>query len=262
MLLRLSASVFLSFGGLYPLWLCVNWRDAIDHGFVRFNLGLGAVVLGLGVLLVTLVPEGGMGRPWLAVIWLAAALGAAAYAWQPRRWAAAAIAVPPVIGVAALADSLAGVPAVAAGGISGAVVTTIVGGIALAGSMYAMALGHHYLNAEKMPTRFLSKAIGAYAFVLVVRLLLDAAMVVVGSVTIGGIERQIFDFALSIDGLFVWISVFFGTVLPLIICSLAASAVRAKSTQAATGLLYVAVSAAIIGEASYRFDLLSYGVAL
>ena len=50
--------------------------------------------------------------------------------------------------------------------------------------------------------------------------------------------------------------------MPLVICFLAGAAVRAKSTQAATGLLYVAVSAAIIGEASYRFDLLSYGLAL
>ena len=99
MLLRLSASVFLSFGGLYPLWLWVNRRDAIGHGFTRFNLGLGAVVLGLGVLLVTIVPGegaagGGMGRPWLAVVWLGAAMAATAYAWQRRPWGIAACAVP------------------------------------------------------------------------------------------------------------------------------------------------------------------------
>ena len=267
MLLRLCASVFLSFGGLYPLWLWVNRGDAIDHGFTRFNLGLGAVVLGLGVLLVTLVPGegaagGAMGRPWLAVVWLGAALAAAGYAWQQRRWATAAIAVPPAIGVVALVDSLAGVPTVAAAGVAGAALTTLIGGIALAGSMYAMVLGHHYLNAEKMPTRFLTKAIGAYAIVLAVRLLWDATAIAAGSVMVGGIERRVLDFALSIDGLFVWIAIFFGTVLPLAICFMAASAVRAKSTQAATGLLYVAVSAAIIGEATYRFDLLSYGVAL
>ena len=80
--------------------------------------------------------------------------------------------------------------------------------------------------------------------------------------TIDGIERPVRDFAFSIDGMFVWIALFFGTVLPLVVCGLAGAAVRAKSTQAATGLLYVAVSAAIIGEASYRFDLLSYGLAL
>lgn len=277
MLLRLSASVFLSFGGLYPLWLWVNRRDAIDHGFTRFNLGLGAVVLGLGVLLVTLVPGAGpsgegapgdgapvgvMRRPWLAVLWLGAALGAAAYAWRRRPWAVAAYAAPPAAGVLVLIDGLAGTPAAASAGLAAAAAATVVGGIALAGSMYTMVLGHHYLNAQKMPTRFLGKAIAVYAAVLTVRLIWDAAMIAAGQVTIDGIERPVRDFAFSIDGMFVWIALFFGTVLPLVVCCLAGAAVRAKSTQAATGLLYVAVSAAIIGEASYRFDLLSYGLAL
>ena len=267
MLLRLSASVFLSFGGLYPLWLWVNRHDAIDHGFTRFNLGLGAVVLGLGVLLVTIVPGegaagGGMGRPWLAVVWLGAAMAATAYAWQRRPWAIAACAVPPAVGVLVLIDALAATPSAASGGLAAAAATMVIGGIALAGSMYTMVLGHHYLNAEKMPTRFLGKAIAAYAAVLSVRLLWDAVVIAAGGVTIGGFERPVLDFALSIDGMFVWIAVFFGTVLPLVICYLAGAALRAKSTQAATGLLYVAVSAAIIGEASYRFELLSYGLAL
>ena len=141
-------------------------------------------------------------------------------------------------------------------------VTTLIGGLALAGSMYTMVLGHHYLNAEKMPTQFLGKAIGAYAIVLVVRLIWDTLVFVAGSVRVGGFKSPVLDFAMSIDGMFIWIALFFGTVLPLVICYLAGAAVRAKSTQAATGLLYVAVSAAIIGEASYRFNLLSYGLAL
>jgi hypothetical protein len=33
MVLRLSASVFLSFGGLDRLWLRINRRDQLDHGF-------------------------------------------------------------------------------------------------------------------------------------------------------------------------------------------------------------------------------------
>lgn len=261
MLLRLSVFVFLSFGGLYPLWLWVNHRDAIDHSFVRFNLGLGTVVLGLGVLLVTIVPESGIGRPWLAVVWLCAALAAAAYAWQRRPGAAVVIAVPPAIGIFVLVDSLSGVAETVAD-IVPAVATTVVGGIALAGAMYTMVLGHHYLNAEKMPTRFLAKAIVAYAVILAVRLGWDAIVIASGSLIIDGLERKTLEFSLSIEGMFVWIALFFGTVLPLVICYLAGEAVRAKSTQAATGLLYVAVSAAIIGDASYRFDLLSYGLAL
>ena len=261
MLLQLSAFVFLSFGGLYPLWLWVNWRDGIDYGFVRFSVGLGAVVLGLGVLLVTIVPEATVSRPWGAVVWLCVALSAAAYAWQQRPGAKVAIAVSPVVGLLVLIDYLSGVPTGSAG-IVPSVVTTVIGGIALAGSMYTMVLGHHYLNAEKMPTRFLGKAIVVYAAVLAVRLVWDTIVIVSGSVIMSGVERSAMDFALSIDGMFVWIALFFGTILPLVICYLAREAVRAKSTQAATGLLYVAVSAAIIGEASYRFDLLAYGLAL
>ena len=128
--------------------------------------------------------------------------------------------------------------------------------------MYTMVLGHHYLNAEKMPTRFLGKAIFVYAVVLAVRLGWDISVLASGSVNMIGMERSAMDFALSIDGMFIWIALFFGTILPLVICYLAGEALRAKSTQAATGLLYVAVSAAIIGEASYRFDLLAYGLAL
>jgi len=108
----------------------------------------------------------------------------------------------------------------------------------------------------------LGKAIVVYAAVLAVRLVWDTIVIISGSVIMSGVERSAMDFALSIDGMFVWIALFFGTILPLVICYLAREAVRAKSTQAATGLLYVAVSAAIIGEASYRFDLLAYGLAL
>lgn len=267
MLLRLSASVFLSFGGLYPLWLWVNRRDEIDYGFTRFNLGLGAVVLGLGVLLVTLVPinaaaGSSINRSWLVLIWLAVAMATTAYAWQRRPWALLACTVPPAFGVFVLIDSLSGTPDVEFGGLTAAGVTTLIGGLALAGSMYTMVLGHHYLNAEKMPTQFLGRAIGAYATVLVVRLIWDTLVFVAGSVRVGGFKSPVLDFAMSIDGMFIWIALFFGTVLPLVICYLAGAAVRAKSTQAATGLLYVAVSAAIIGEASYRFNLLSYGLAL
>ena len=92
--------------------------------------------------------------------------------------------------------------------------------------MYTMVLGHHYLNAEKMPTRFLGKAIAAYAIVLSVRLIWDVAVIAAGGVTIGGIERPVLDFALSIDGIFVWIALFFGTALPLVICYLRSSATR------------------------------------
>ena len=261
MLLRLSAFVFLSFGGLYPLWLWVNWRDAIDQGFFRFSVGLGAVVLGLGVLLVTIVPEAAMSRPWVAMVWLGVALSSAAYVWQQRPGAQVVIAVSPVVGLFVLFDYLSGVPTGSAG-IVPSVATTAVGGVALGGSMYTMVLGHHYLNAEKMPTRFLGKAIFVYAVVLAVRLGWDISVLASGSVNMIGMERSAMDFALSIDGMFIWIALFFGTILPLVICYLAGEALRAKSTQAATGLLYVAVSAAIIGEASYRFDLLAYGLAL
>ena len=46
--------------------------------------------------------------------------------------------VPPTVGVFVLIDGLAGTPAAASGGLAAAAATTLIGGVALAGSMYTM----------------------------------------------------------------------------------------------------------------------------
>ena len=72
----------------------------------------------------------------------------------------------------------------------------------------------------------------------------------------------LYAFAATLDGFLLTVAVFFGTLFPLAATWLVQRTLHAKSTQAATGILYVVVVAAIIGDFSYRFFLLRYGAVL
>ena len=282
MLTELSLSGFLAFAAAYPLCFWSNAGATIDRGFYRFNLGVSCFILSLGLfaLLFAAPAAGGAGTRQaaaqaaggalalpgaalavLAVVWLAGLLAVTWSQWERPRPSLPLVTLPSLIGfVVTAAATVARTPTAAAP--VGAAALTLLGGLTLGMALYTMVLGHWYLNVARLPIAILARAVAVYSVLLALRLLWDAVAFATHSLPYQGLPLPLYAFVGTLDGFLVAVAVFFGTLFPLAATWLVQRTLAAKSTQAATGILYVVVVAAIIGDFSYRFFLLRYGVVL
>ena len=282
MLTELSLSGFLAFAAAYPLCFWSNAGATIDRGFYRFNLGVSCFILSLGLFaLLFAAPAAGGAAPRLvasraagagmalpgaalavgAVVWLAGLLAVTWSQWERPRPSLPLVTLPSLVGCAVTAAAtVARTPAAAAPAWAAAL--TLLGGLTLGMALYTMVLGHWYLNVARLPIAILARAVAVYSVLLALRLLWDAVAFATHSLPYQGLPLPLYAFVGTLDGFLVAVAVFFGTLFPLAATWLVQRTLAAKSTQAATGILYVVVVAAIIGDFSYRFFLLRYGVVL
>jgi hypothetical protein len=114
--------------------------------------------------------------------------------------------------------------------------------------VFAMALGHWYLNVPTLPIwplRRLTKLI--IASTSVKALLLGAVLGLGGASDMPEIADTIAGFS-RIGGLFFWARVLFGLIGPIVIGYMTWETVKLNATQSATGLLYVNTVLVLIGE--------------
>ena len=274
MLTELSLSGFLAFAAAYPLCFWSNAGATIDRGFYRFNLGVSCFILSLGLFALLFaapagaaptrqvgpLPEGPV-LAVLAVVWLAGLLGVTWSQWERPRPSLPLVTLPSLLGfVVTAAATVARTPPAAAP--LGAAAVTLLGGLTLGMALYTMILGHWYLNVARLPIAILARAVAGYSVLLALRLVWDAVAFATQSLPYQGLPLPLYAFVGTLDGFLVAVAVFFGTLFPLAANWLVQRTLAAKSTQAATGILYVVVVAAIIGDFSYRFFLLRYGAVL
>jgi hypothetical protein len=134
---------------------------------------------------------------------------------------------------------------------------------ALLGSvMLTMVFGHWYLVIPKLsidPLRRLTKVLmGAIA----IRIFTIVASLVVLEMEKGIPIAAIFRELMVEQGIFFWPRVIFGVLVPIILAGMIWSTVKIQHTQAATGLLYLAVVALLFGEFFSKFLLFSVRVPL
>lgn len=277
MLTELCLNGFLAFAVAYPLCFWANAGAAIDQGFYRFNLGISCFILSLGFLASLLLSPLEPLNILLLSIWLTALLGITWFQWKQQYLRVIYVSLPSIFGVfvtglivtsryayqSEIINSLISVSPY------WMIILTLFGGVTLGLALYTMVLGHWYLNVSKLPISILSRAVYIYSLLLCIRLGWDAVQFATQSIQIQGQPLPLYLFISptywrieTLDGLLVAVAVFFGSLFPLLASLLVQSTLRAKSTQAATGILYVVVVAAIIGDFSYRFFLLRYGAML
>ncbi len=125
---------------------------------------------------------------------------------------------------------------------------------ALLGSvMLTMVFGHWYLVIPKLSieplmrlTKVLMGAIGIRIITIIASL---TVLRVEGSIPLASVFR-----GLAIEqGIFFWPRVIFGVVVPIVLAVMIWSTVKIRHTQAATGLLYLAVVALLFGEFFSKF---------
>lgn len=143
-------------------------------------------------------------------------------------------------------------------------VASFVTSAALLGSACtSMILGHWYLILPSMDVALLQSIVRFHIVSVVGRtatvgLTVTAALGAWSAYT----GPDFAHYVLSIDGVFVWQRVLFGLAGPVVLMYLIWETTKIRSTQSATGILYVDVFAVIVGEVLAKYLLLATNVPL
>jgi protein NrfD len=113
-----------------------------------------------------------------------------------------------------------------------------------------MILGHSYLNIPALPTKLLMR----FAILFLAGLILQGGFTLFS--ILSGMKTDLVREALflqNFDGLFLWVRLAVGIIGPLVLAVMILETVRIRSTQAATGLLYIAMLLVVAGEFFSKF---------
>jgi hypothetical protein len=237
--------VELAAGGLLVTTL-LDWEGDVGEGFLFLN-GLFLVgAAGAGIWLRSVLPaqrmvEYAAGRPWLGgevAAWCAFALCAAVQLLfvrrERRRVSRLAGGVASALGLAAMGISAAAYAGPQTGPAA-LYVSLLAGALALGAVWSGMMLGHWYLVTPLLSLRPLLRLNAGLAGMLVVQGALAA-----WALSTGLVERDVAWLS--------WLRVGVGIVFPLALALPIWRTARVRSTQSATGLLYVALGAVLAGE--------------
>jgi hypothetical protein len=144
-----------------------------------------------------------------------------------------------------------GLPALAA-------IAILTSGLLLGWSLITMLLGHWYLVAPKLDFRHLT----IFNWVLLATVVLKTASFGASLWAASSAETQSWGALTSFTGeaMFLWIRVLWGLVGSLLLTLMALHCSRRQSNQSATGILYVMVVGAFIGEITAYYLILTTGV--
>jgi hypothetical protein len=130
----------------------------------------------------------------------------------------------------------------------------------------AMILGHWYLVIPSLEVRHLQAIVKVHMASLAVRIAVVGAAVFAGlalweagpAAGVGSFRRYI----TSLDGIFFWQRVLFGLAGPAVLSYLTWETARIRSTQSATGILYVDFFTVVVGEVLAKYLVLATRVPL
>jgi hypothetical protein len=228
--------------------------------FFRFNAGLAVVLLAVAFALRP--PEASAteaGR--LAVLALAVLEAAMLLYWGTIGRALASVR-PAIVGVAVAAGLVALVAEgiAQARGVSAqtmAVASFLSSAALLGGTCTAMILGHWYLVIPSLQVSHLQSIVKVHIVSMVVRVVVVAAAVFLAIVSWQpGTGPSFKGYILSVSGIFFWQRVLFGLVGPGLLSYLTWETAKIRSTQSATGILYVDFFTVVVGEVLAKYLLL------
>ena len=130
----------------------------------------------------------------------------------------------------------------------------------------AMILGHWYLVIPSLEVRHLQSIVTLHIASMIVRVAVVGAAVFAGlalveagpAANVGSFRHYI----TSLDGIFFWQRVLFGLAGPAVLSYLTWETAKIRSTQSATGILYVDFFTVVVGEVLAKYLLLATRVPL
>jgi protein NrfD len=128
----------------------------------------------------------------------------------------------------------------------------------LGGACTAMILGHWYLIIPSMQVKHLQSIVKWHIASMVVRVAVVAAAVFVGLTMLQpGLGPSFRHYIFSVGGVFFWQRVLFGLAGPAVLSYLTWETAKIRSTQSATGILYVDFFTVVVGEVLSKYLLLA-----
>jgi len=231
--------------------------------FFRFNAGLAAALLAAAL---AFRPDRAAVAQPAAFAALAVSLACLVVYWiiAGRIWAWLR---PPLAAVASMAgavaiviDGLAASSEVTRGTLSAA--SALSSSALLGGTCTAMVLGHWYLVIPSMQVGHLQRAVAVHIATLAARIVLVGVVLVMAAGIPLLTGRSLRGYVASIDGIFFWQRVLFGLAGPAVLAWLTWETAKIRSTQSATGILYVDFFTVVVGEVLANYVLLSTGLAV
>ena len=237
-------------------------RDA-GVKFFRFNAGLAAILIAIALAFRPAVSDGGA-FDTVALAALLLSETAIVIYWATVGRMRARIR-PMLVGVAVGAGLLAVVAqALAIVGDRGlpAEVLTIASFLSsaalLGGACTAMILGHWYLIIPSLQVSHLQSIVKLHILSMIVRVAVVAAAVFLAIATWEpGMGPSFRRYITSAAGIFFWQRVLFGLAGPALLSYLTWETAKIRSTQSATGILYVDFFTVVVGEALAKYLLLA-----
>jgi hypothetical protein len=230
--------------------------------FFRFNAGLAATLIGVALAFRDSSEPSVVNTVALAA--LAVCLAAVVLYWATVGRTLASIR-PGIVVVACSSGVIALIAqaiASAAGGTFDVKALTIASFLSsaalLGGASTAMILGHWYLVIPSMQVSHLQSIVKVHIASMVVRVVVVVAAVVVAIETWQpGLGPSFRHYITSVDGVFFWQRVMFGLGGPALLSYLTWETAKIRSTQSATGILYVDFFTVVVGEVLAKYLLLA-----
>ena len=233
---RLAAGSLLAAGIIHGI-------HRVPDGYLRFVTRGAAGVMALGLL-------AGRNRPeapaWTLLLAGAVLLALAASRLGTRRRVLAAL----MVGVGAVGAIVPALLAPAAPGL--ALAANLSGAALLGGVVSTMLLGHWYLVETSLSIRPLSAGSTLFSTATALRTGVTIFALLYGGV--GDLRiAALSDLIYSTPALFFGFRVLTGLLFPVVLAAMIRNTVRIRSTQSATGLLYVALILVLFGELTAAF---------
>ena len=128
----------------------------------------------------------------------------------------------------------------------------------LGGACTAMILGHWYLILPSMQVTHLQSIVKFHIASMIVRVVVVGAAVFVAIASWRpGAGPSFQHYITSVAGIFFWQRVLFGLAGPALLSYLTWETAKIRSTQSATGILYVDFFTVVVGEALAKYIVLA-----
>jgi protein NrfD len=253
--------LFLSHLGLGIIFTLVFVSREAGVKFFRFNAGLAAMLIAAAIVL---RPSDANTMSRVAVFALGAAEAALVIYWATIGRMLASMR-PALVSLAIGAGFVAVVAqaiAVVSGGAVALKAMTIASFLSsaafLGGACTAMILGHWYLVIPSMQVSHLQSIVKVHIASMVVRVAVVLAAIFLATAALEpGLGPSFRHYVTSVAGIFFWQRVLFGLFGPAVLSYLTWETAKIRSTQSATGILYVDFFTVVVGEVLAKYILLT-----
>ncbi|MBI5150433.1 MAG: hypothetical protein HZA28_06650 [Candidatus Omnitrophica bacterium] len=258
MIVPLTVLSSLLFSVIYPLCFWISFKDPLKNNFHKFHIGLPNVVGGVTVVFL-LFMDIPLATKVAVVFWKAIFIAVSRFSWKKEYPDARLMTVPSLAGLYAFWHVQSGLLGTV-GFASFAM--WLLGGLIFCSALFAMNLGHWYLNVHGLPPAHLGRAVYAFGAFLAARLLWDAWFLLTTKILYAGDRISLLQFMTRLDGFLLLVPLFFGLLFPLGSLFFVRGTLLLKNTQATTGILYVILCSVLLGDIGYKYYAIKFGIYL